>query len=117
MHAHIETDPEAVWVAPHKLWPASTGRGDWVWGHGPWDDTVPVMSQELYAPVEWFALGFTFTPRGLLEVAWPDLGAWEYGMIDMGLSRYARQNAIPMRLAILASPKHVHFYPEPGGPR
>lgn len=117
MHECIAQIPEAVWVAPHKLWPASTGRQEWVWGHGPWAGTAPGMTQDLERRPGWFAMGFTFTPAELLDLAWADLRVWEYGMIDMGLSRYAREAGIPIKVAYGACPRHVHFYPDRGGPR
>lgn len=114
MLAWASQRPEYVQVAPHKLWPASTGRNDWVWGHGPWQEPIPVMTQELHRHPGWFAMGLTWTPARLLDAAAPDMPAWEYGQTDMGLSRIARQLAIPVMVVAPARPKHMHFYPRKG---
>lgn len=107
----IDLEPDSVHVAPHRLWPASTGRQEWVWGHGLWGDNAPVMTQIISTPVEWFAMGFTYTPRRLLNIAFSHLPFWEYGMVDMGLSRLAREYDIPARLVLDCRPKHLHFIP------
>lgn len=105
------TDPHAVHVAVHKLWPASTMRDDWVWGHGIMDGITPVLSQKLQADAEWFALGLTYTPGGLLDLASPHMPAWVFGQVDSGLSAVARQHHIHGYCVPGATPKHLHFYP------
>lgn len=107
----IDSMPDSVLVAPHKLWPASTGRLEWVWGHGLWQEPHPVMSQVLHYQAEWFAMGFTYTPRKLLDLALPHMSAWHYGQVDMGLSRLAREHGIDARRLTFCEVKHVHYQP------
>lgn len=109
MRGEAEWSPDEVIVAAHKLWPASTGRDAWVWGHGPWGGNVPVMSQQCVTAVGWFALGMTYTPRKLLDLALRDMDAWHYGQVDMGLSKIAREADIPMRAEYRGMPKHLHL--------
>ena len=111
MTSHIETWPGMVHVARHKLWPASTMREHWVWGHGIMQDERPVLSQKWQERAEWFALGFTWTPAQLLDLAVPHMPAWQFGQVDSGLGAVARQHRIPGRAVSGARPKHLHFYP------
>lgn len=110
----IERSPRAVWVAKHKLWPASTAREDWVWGFGPWRDGCPVMQQQPEWHPKWFAMGLTYTPGRLMDLAAPHMFAWVYGECDMRLSQLARDNSIPIMVAARSQPKHLHFYPREG---
>lgn len=105
---------DTVWVAAHKLWPASTGRQEWVWGHGRWDRTGPVMSQQFNVMPGWFAMGMTYTPSTLLHHVVQDLMLWTFGAIDMSLSHAARQLGVPIRVARKARPKHLHYIPRTG---
>lgn len=114
MHAHIGQEPSAVHVAAHKLWPASTGRERWSWGFGTWDDPHPVMGQIIPGTLGWFAMGLTWTPSVLLDLALPHMPFWEYGQVDMGLSRLAREHRIPIRIVPGAQPRHLHFDPREG---
>lgn len=109
----ITANPLAVWVARHKLWPASTGRDAWVWGYGPWEGDRPGMTQDPTVTPQWFALGLTYTPARLLDTVWADLECWEFGTIDMGLSRAAREMGIPIYVTPSCRPKHVHWTPRP----
>jgi hypothetical protein len=111
MLRHIEVWPGMVHVAVHKLWPASTMRDDWVYGHGVMDGDRPVLSQKLQGRAEWFALGFTYTPAQLLDLAIPHMPAWQFGQVDSGLAAVARQHRIPGRAVTAARPKHLHYYP------
>ena len=111
MRRAAELRPDAVHVAVHKLWPASTMRDDWVYAHGLMDGITHVLSQKLQARAEWFALGLTYTPGALLDLASPHMPAWLFGQVDSGLGAVARQNGIPGYACPDARPKHLHFYP------
>lgn len=111
MRAEIESAPGSVWVSVHKLWPASTILEDWVWAHGRMDGNRPVLSQARTVAAEWFALGFTYTPAQLLDLAVPHMPAWVFGQIDNGLAAVARQHNIYAWAAEACMPKHLHFYP------
>ena len=105
----IRYNPYACWVARHKLWPASTGRDDWAWGFGPVDGDMPLFGQDPHTPLGWFALGMTYVPAQVLDYVVNDLACWMFGEIDMGLSRAARQLAVPIYPVAGCRPKHVHF--------
>lgn len=111
MQAAIASRPGVVHVALHKLWPASTMRPDWVWGHGRWQNGAPVMSQMLWHTADWFALGLTYTPAVLLDLAAPHMFQWQFGQVDSGLAAVARQHHIGAFPVGKAHPKHLHFYP------
>lgn len=111
MREAVEANPNQVWVSCHKLWPASTMRDQWVWAHGIMRDGKPEMSQRLQHLAEWFALGLTYTPARLLDLALPHMPAWVFGQVDSGLSAVARQHGIPGSAVAAARPKHLHFYP------
>lgn len=110
MREQIRDYPEWVHVAAHKLWPASTMRDSWVWGWGVMDGNQHVLSQRMQPHAEWFALGLTYTPARLLDLALPHMPAWVFGQVDSGLGAVARQHRIPGRVVPHARPKHLHFY-------
>lgn len=105
------SEPGAVWCSLHKLWPASTRRPTWVWAHGPWEGDRPGMSTSADGEPGWFAMGMTYTPAALLEDAKHELPLWRFGQIDMSLSATARELGIPIRVARLCQPKHLHYRP------
>lgn len=111
MHKAIERAPEYVHCSVHKLWPASTMRKEWVWAHGMWVGTAPVVSQQMAPYAQWFALGMTYTPAALLDLAAPHMFQWVFGQVDSGLSATARQHNIPAFPVPKCRPKHLHYYP------
>lgn len=117
MLTRVRYHADAVWISLHKLWPASTGRDTWVWGHGRWNGTMPAMSQDHTVMPGWFALGMTYTPALLLDKVVADLPCWVFGQIDMGLSKVAREIPVPMRVAERCRPKHLHYLPREGDPQ
>jgi hypothetical protein len=111
MEKAINRSPEFVHCSVHKLWPASTMRESWVWAHGVWKDNAPVMGQRTDIRADWFALGFTYTPARLLDLAHPHMFQWVFGQVDSGLAAIARQHRIPAFPVPKCRPKHLHFYP------
>ena len=111
MRAAIYYRPTAAHVASHKLWPASTMRDSWVWAHGICQGDQKIMGQMWQKYAEWFALGLTYTPGRLLDLALPHMPAWVFGQVDSGLSNIARDQGIPGFAVKNARPKHLHFYP------
>lgn len=110
MRAAILYRPTSVHVASHKLWPASTMRQSWVWGHGIMAGPEIIMGQMWQKRAEWFSLGLTYTPGRLLDLAAPHMPAWVFGQVDSGLSNIARDRGIPGFAVKEARPKHLHFY-------
>lgn len=109
LRRHALAHPDEVGVALHKLWPASTRRDTWVWGHGVMDGHMPVMSQDPWARPEWFAMGMIYLPGILLDKALPYLPEWQFGHVDMSLARTARENGIGARVVYNCLPKHLHY--------
>lgn len=111
MHMAISRAPDLIHVSVHKLWPASTMRDDWVYAHGLVDGITHVLNQKMAPRADWFALGFTYTPARLMNLAAPHMINWVFGQVDSGLSAVARQNYIPAFPVPKCRPKHLHFYP------
>ena len=111
MLAAIGMRPADVHCSTHKLWPASTMRDDWVWGHGITDGIYHQLGQTWHARPDWWALGYTYTPGRLLDLAAPHMPAWVFGQVDSGLSAVAVQHGIPAWAIRQCQPKHLHFYP------
>lgn len=107
----ISRAPEFVHASVHKLWPASTMRDDWVYAHGTMNGIYHELSQKMAPRADWFALGFTYTPARLLNLAAPHMINWVFGQVDSGLSNVARINNIPAFPVPKCRPKHLHFYP------
>lgn len=111
MRHAVEQAPDFIHCSVHKLWPASTMRDGWVFAHGLWKDNAPVMEQKVAPRADWFALGFTYTPGRLLQLAYPHMFQWVFGQVDSGLAATARQHFIPAFPVLRCRPKHLHFYP------
>lgn len=105
----IEAEPGVMRVTPHRLWPAATHRDEWAWAHGHVEDGRAILDQIFWPDPEWMALGFTYTPRRLLNIAVTDMPAWHFTQCDIELSRYAREFGIKMGLTYWSEVKHVHF--------
>lgn len=105
MLAAIHLDPGAVHVAPVRLWPASTKRDRWVWGHGRGD-----FSRDDPDDPDVFGFCFTYLPRRLVDACVKSgLAGWRYPHVDRLTSRRARALRIPVRVVRGATPKHVNY--------
>lgn len=92
-----------------KLWPASTGRPEWMWSHRPGKLGFPVATQDEAAQVAYVATGFLWTPARLLDVALPVMAGWQWIEVDVGLSELALRHGIPAHTVPGCRPKHLHF--------
>ena len=102
----IGNEPGAVWTAPVKLWPESTQRPSWVWGH--WDDTGP--SQQPCEQPTMFSFGLTYLPRKAIARAIRDgLERWTFPGVDGRMSKAAVAARVPVRVVDGCWPKHLHF--------
>lgn len=101
--------PEAVHTGMVKLWPASTGRTEWMWSHRGGRRGAPEATQLDPIHIAYFSLGFVYVPRKLLDIAFPTYAHWKWGEMDVGLSELAWQYSIPIRAVYDARPKHLHF--------
>lgn len=95
-----------------KLWPASTGRKEWMWSHRGGTLGNPVASQYENTTIAYFSLGFLWVPRKLLDIAFPAYDNWQWGEMDVKLSELAYRNYIPVHAVHGARPKHLHFTDE-----
>lgn len=91
----VRERPEDIHVAPVKLWPASTMRDGWVWGHDPPG-----------APTRW-TFSFTYLPKALLEGR--NLRGWTFPAVDTRLAEQAVRMGIPVRVVADCHPKHMHY--------
>lgn len=107
MRVAIEADPDAVHIAPVKLWPASNNAlNGWAWGHC----LNGNFSQELEMHPDFFAFNFTYIPRKVIETAAADgLRNWAFPEVDRNMSRSARKAKVRMSVVTGASPKHMHY--------
>lgn len=105
MFACIFGAPDLVWVAPVKLWPRSTGRLGYVWGHGhggPSKDFVKDPTS--------FTFSFTYLPRRLVtRCVRNGLRKQVFPNVDRFVSDEAKAAGIPVMVCMGASPKHLHW--------
>jgi hypothetical protein len=103
----IHTDPDAVHIAPTKLWPSSKNDLDgWAWGHC----RDGKFSQELELHPDFFAFNFTYIPRKVMDLAVAKgLKTWQFPEVDRSVSRVAREAKVRMTVVEGASPKHMHY--------
>lgn len=101
--------PDHVHTGMVKLWPASTGRPDWMWSHRGGTIGNPEATQLDPIHIAYFSLGFLYVPRLLMDLCFPAHDNWAWGQMDVGMSEIAWQNHIPIRAVYDARPKHLHF--------
>lgn len=106
MFAAIEADPDAVHIAPAKIWPVSTGHPTWTWAHFKNYEA----SRELITDPDFFSFNFTYLPRALVEASIKaGLRSWVFPRVDAQVSRVARQQGFKIRVVEDCQPKHMHF--------
>lgn len=98
MRVAINGEPGAIHIAPVRLWPASTMRRTWVWGHEPEEN-----------PTRW-TFCFTYLPRALIEACdrayW---NTWTFPAVDTRAAEVAVKAKIPARVVPGCWPKHMHY--------
>lgn len=99
-------EPTAVHTAPVKLWPASTKRDDWTWGH--WS-LKPSQRLEVDG-VRWFSTCLTFLPRQLVAGCLKaGLRSWTYPGVDARIAEQAQRMEIPVRVVLDVRPVHLNY--------
>jgi hypothetical protein len=107
MGGAIHADPRAVHVGPVRLWPASTMRESWAWGH--WRTGAGPGQEWCEEPDRW-TFGFTFLPRRLLHAAGREgLRDWAFPGVDLRMAATAKKWGIPARVVPGCYPKHMHY--------
>lgn len=109
MQRAVTYQPRRVHTGLVKLWPASTGRSEWMWSHRGGTMGNPEAGQGDIRPVVYFSLGFLWVPRALLDVAFPAYQGWRWGQMDTGLSELAFHHRINVQLVAGCEPRHMHF--------
>jgi hypothetical protein len=103
----VNAEPAAVHTAPVRLWPASTQRASWIWGH--WCDECK-QGQQFCAQPDRFTFSFTYLPRRLLSLAdKAGLKGWTFPGVDLRMAAVAKRNNIPVRVVPECHPKHMHY--------
>lgn len=111
MHAALSSDPESVWTAPTRLWPISTKRATWVWGHktgmpegeqqGDPGDTDPRFR---------FSFCFTYLPRRLVDHCIKQgMRTWAYPHCDMRTHQHAARQGFKVRIVPDCWPTHLNY--------
>lgn len=109
MLAAIDAEPGAVHTAPVRIWPASTRRRAWVWGH--WRDLQAKQGDPFDCPdPDFFTFCYTYLPRQLIDAAAAaGLDSWHYPHVDSKMAAAAARRRIPVRLVPGCWPKHLHY--------
>lgn len=97
----IAEQPDIVLTAPIKIWPKSTKRQHWVWGH--------TLTQDIEGTPTRFTFGFTYIPRGLIESYCIEMKTWKYPYADMEMSKAAFEVHTPIEVVLTCEPKHLNF--------
>ena len=108
----VQWHPQRVMTGMVKLWPASTGRPEWMWSHRGGVLGSPEATQHAITSPAYFSLGFLWVPRQLLDLAFPEHDNWRWGEMDVGLSEIALRNRIVAQTVTGCTPKHLHFTEE-----
>jgi hypothetical protein len=102
----IGSNPDVVHVAPVKIWPVSTKRGQWVWAHSRDDNSQDDTDEPIG-----FGFSFTYLPRALIESCIEaGLRSWAYPWTDTNVSKQARE--LGTRICVVrngCSPKHLNY--------
>lgn len=108
MIAACASDPESVWTAPAKIWPTTTGRGDWIWAHWENEDGE---SQDCDEVARWFSFCFTYLPRRLIEHCLKNnrLQSWTYPIVDASVCKAARRIGVKGKVVPDCFPVHLHY--------
>jgi hypothetical protein len=105
----VQYHPQRVLTGMVKLWPASTGRNEWIWSHRGGIYGAPEAGQHSVEYPAYFSLGFLWVPRQLLDLAFPEHDDWRWGQMDVGLSEIALHSRIVAQAVTDCRPKHLHF--------
>lgn len=98
--------PADVWTAPIRLWPASTQRESWIWGH--WNGQGP--GQQPCPDPTFFSFGMTYLPRRVIDqAAAMGLARWTFPGVDRRMSKAALAARVRIRVVDGCQPKHLHF--------
>jgi len=110
MTAAVESAPDAVHIAPARLFPRSSGRAGWIWAHwgetGEHSDFDPFIRHRA-EPITRFSFSYTYLPEFLLRRT--DLARWAFPVVDQLMSKAAVGHDIPRLPVPECHPKHLHY--------
>lgn len=102
----IDGEPDAIWIAPAKLWPVSTRWGSWAWAHGCEQPSQVMISEG----IRWFSFNFTYLPKALMAACLRDgLRSWGYPTVDVKVSATARKLGLAIKVVPGCWPKHMNY--------
>lgn len=106
MTTAIHDNPDSVHVAPVKLWPVSTKKAGWYWGH--WN-AIGSMTMET-TNINFYGFSFTYLPKKVIVQAIGDgLKKWTYPDDDMRVSRVSIKLKTPVNIVEDSLPKHLNY--------
>jgi hypothetical protein len=107
MYNAIMGDPEAVHIAPVRIWPVSKNDlNGWSWAHC----LEGRFSQVMEMNPDFFSFNFTYVPRRVIELAIGDgLKDKQFPHVDQHMSRSARKAGVRMNVVDACRPKHLHY--------
>ena len=106
MLASIDQAPQAIHVAPAKIWPVSTRREGWTWAHWSEHPSREVQTED----VKWYSFCYTYVPKTVIDQALKDgLETWQYPGVDTRLCESARKTRVPVNVVTSCQPKHVNY--------
>ena len=98
--------PGIVHTAPVRLWPVSTHKDGWVWGHG----RGQYSSDDVRDGIDTFTFCFTYLPRALIErCIEAGLDEWQYPAVDRSVVREARAAGLTVNVVRDCQPKHINY--------
>lgn len=109
LSASIGTAPADVHTATVKLWPASTGRATWMFGHRVSEVVSDIEGQAWHQRPLFWTTSMVWTPARLLDLALPEMPDRPWHGFDVWLNRLASSHDIPAWAAFGCRPKHLHF--------
>lgn len=107
MYNAIMGDPEAVHIAPVRIWPVSKNDlNGWSWAHC----LEGRFSQVMEMNPDFFSFNFTYVPRRVIELAIGDgLKDKQFPHVDQHMSRSARKAGVRMNVVDACRPTHLHY--------
>lgn len=103
----IGAEPRLVHVGAMRLWPQTTQKSSWVWGH--WDEGHGLTQDWSATPDRW-SFGFTYIPRRVLDQAAKDgWKRWQFPNVDKSMNAVAKRCGITAKVVPNCFPKHLHY--------
>lgn len=109
MRAAVNLSPQDVHTATVKLWPASTGRASWMYGHRLTGTVSELEGQRWCQRPRYWTTSMVWTPSRLLDLALPGLPERPWQGFDLWLNELSLAHDITAWAVHDCRPKHLHF--------